>query len=127
MKEIFAIIRQNKMSETKTALTAAGIYSLTATKVLGRGKGGVDFRVLQGAEDGHEEAISQLGQGPRLIPKRMLLLVLPDDKVSVAVETIIKANRTGKPGDGRIFVLPTLDACRVRTGETGDLALNEEN
>ena len=127
MKEILAVIRQNKMSETKAALTAAGIYSLTATRVLGRGKGGVDFRVLRGAEDGHEEAISQLGQGPRLIPKRMLLLVLPDDRVPVAVEALIKANQTGKPGDGKIFVLPTSDAYRVRTGETGDLALNEEN
>jgi len=127
MKEILAVIRQNKMSDTKTALASAGIYSLTATKVLGRGKGGVDFRVLRGAEDGHEEAISQLGQGPRLIPKRMLLLVLPDDKVPLAVETLIKTNQTGKPGDGKIFVLPTSDACRVRTGETGDLALNEEN
>jgi len=127
MKEVLAIIRQNKMNETKVALAAAGIYSLTASKVLGRGRGGVDFRVLRGAEDGREEAISQLGQGPRLIPKRMLLLVLPEAKVPLAVETLIKTNQTGKPGDGKIFVLPTSDAFRVRTGEAGDLALNEDN
>jgi nitrogen regulatory protein PII 2 len=57
----------------------------------------------------------------------MLLLVLPEAKVPVAVETLIKANQTGKPGDGKIFVLPTADAFRIRTGEAGDVALNEEN
>jgi nitrogen regulatory protein PII 2 len=125
MKDVMAMIRINKMNQTKKALSDAGISSITVTgNVLGRGKGNVDYRILGGAKDGHEEAIAQLGSGPRLIPKRLLTIVVPDKLVSTVVETIIKVNQTGKPGDGKIFVLPTTSAYRVRTGESGDKVLD---
>jgi nitrogen regulatory protein PII 2 len=125
MKEILAIVRINMMNQTKRALTEAGISSVTARDALGRGKGLVDLHLLKGAERGYEEAISQLGQKGRLIPKRVLLIVVPDELVDRTVKTIIRVNRTGKSGDGAIFVLPCLDAVRVRTGERGDAALDE--
>ena len=125
MKEILAVIRMNKMNETKRALADAGAASMTARKVIGRGKGKVDYMLLKGAEEGYEEAISQLSPGPKLIPKRMLTIVVPDNKVKTVVDTLIKVNQTHSPGDGKIFVMPVLDAVRVRTGEHGDEALNE--
>ncbi len=127
MKEILAIIRMNKMNETKRALADAGVSSLTARKVIGRGKGKVDFLLLQGAQEGHDEAINQLGPGPKLIPKRMLTIVTPNDKVDLVVRTIIRVNKTGSPGDGKIFVGPVTDAIRVRTGETGDAAVADQD
>ena len=125
MKEITAIIRMNKMNETKRALSEAGISSVTARDALGRGKGLVDLHLLKGAELGYEEAISQLGQSGRLIPKRILLVVVPDKLVEKTVKTIIRVNQTGKSGDGKIFVMPCQDAIRVRTGEFGDDVLDD--
>lgn len=125
MKEIMAVIRMNKMNATKRALSDAGISSFTARKVMGRGRGKVDYLLLRGAEAGYEEAINQLGPGPKLIPKRMLTIVVPDSLVDTAVKTIITTNKTGSPGDGKIFVLPALTAVRVRTGEAGDDVLDE--
>jgi nitrogen regulatory protein PII 2 len=124
MKEIMAIIRMNMMNKTKKALNEIGVHSMTAKECLGRGKGLVDHSVLKGAEAGYEEAISQLGQSQRLIPKRLLLLVTPDNLVKSVVKTIIQVNRTGKSGDGKIFVLPALNSVSVRTGETGDTVLD---
>ena len=125
MKEITAIVRMNKMNDTKRALKERGYGSFTARKVLGRGKGNVDFRILKGAEEGIGEAVDQLGQGPKLIPKRMLTVIVPDELVPGLVETIIQVNQTGKPGDGKIFIAAVSDAIRVRTGEHGDEALAE--
>jgi nitrogen regulatory protein PII 2 len=125
MKEIMAIVRLNMMNRTKQALAEAGITSITAREALGRGKGLVDMSLLEGAEKGYEEAVAQLGQSQRLIPKRVFFMVVPDRLVSKAVKTIIQVNRTGKSGDGKIFVMPVLDTVRVRTGESGDLALDE--
>jgi nitrogen regulatory protein PII 2 len=127
MKEILAIIRMNKMNETKRALSAAGISSLTARKVMGRGKGKVDYLLLEGAKEGYEEAINQLGPGPKLIPKRMLNVVVEDGLVEKVIQTIIKVNKTGSPGDGKIFVESLVDAIRVRTGESGDSAIVEND
>ncbi|HML73735.1 MAG TPA: P-II family nitrogen regulator [Anaerohalosphaeraceae bacterium] len=127
MKEVIAIIRINKMNETKRALADAGIYSLTARKVTGRGRGKINTLLLKGAENGYEEAINQLGSGPRLFPKRMLTIVVPDAKVPTVVKTVIEVNKTGSPGDGKIFVQPLLDAVRIRTAEKGDKALDENN
>jgi len=121
MKQIMAIIRINKINATKRALNDAGITSFTATgRVLGRGKGLVDYRLLDGAKAGHDEAIAQLGQGPRLVPKRLLTVVVSDDWVDRTVKSIIGANQTGNPGDGKIFVLPVTEAIRVRTGEKAE-------
>ncbi len=125
MREVMAIIRMNMMNKTKQALTEAGISSMTARDCLGRGKGLVDMHLLKGAEKGYEEAVAQLGQSSRLIPKRILLMVLPEKMVDKAVKTIIRVNQTGKSGDGMIFVSPCMDAVRVRTGEHGNDALDD--
>ncbi len=125
MKEVMAIVRMNMMNKTKSALAEAGIVSITAKDCLGRGKGLIDLNLLKGAEKGYEEAISQLGQSSRLIPKRALIIVVPQKLVDKTVKTIIRVNQTGKSGDGMIFVSPSMDAIRVRTGERGNDALDD--
>jgi len=125
MKEVMAIIRMNMMNQTKKALADAGISSVTARDALGRGKGLVDMTLLKGAEQGYEEAISQLGQSQRLIPKRILFIVVKEKMVEKTVKTIIKVNQTGKSGDGKIFVMPVRDSVRVRTGEKGANTLDD--
>jgi nitrogen regulatory protein PII 2 len=125
MKEIMAIVRINMMNRTKKALADAGISSITARDALGRGKGLVDLTLLEGAEKGYEEAVAQLGQSQRLIPKRIFFMVVPDKLVNKTVKTIIQVNKTGKSGDGKIFVMPVADTVRVRTGESGDEVLDE--
>ena len=125
MKEIMAIVRINMMNKTKKALADAGISSITARDALGKGKGLVDLTLLEGAEKGYEEAIAQLGQSQRLIPKRIFFVVVPDRLVHKTVQTIIGVNRTGKSGDGKIFVMPVMDSVRVRTAESGDQVLDE--
>lgn len=125
MKEIMAIVRINMMNKTKKALAEAGISSITARDALGRGKGLVDLTLLEGAEKGYEEAVAQLGQSQRLVPKRVFFVVVPDRLVKKTVQTIIKVNQSGKSGDGKIFVMPVLDSIRVRTGEAGDQVLDE--
>jgi len=125
MKEIMAIVRINMMNKTKKALAEAGISSVTARDALGRGKGLVDLNLLEGAEKGYEEAIAQLGQSQRLIPKRIFFVVVPDRLVKTTVQTIMAVNRTGKSGDGKIFVMPVMDSVRVRTAESGDQVLDE--
>ncbi len=125
MKEVLAMIRINRINKTKRALSDAGISSFTATgNVMGRGQGEIDYKILHGAEEGIPEAIAQLGDGPKLVPKRFLFIVIPDEKVDLVVETIIQANKTGSSGDGKIFVLPILEAHRVRTGECGNVVLD---
>ena len=125
MKEIMAVIRMNMINQTKRALADAGISSLTAREALGRGKGLVDITLLKGAEQGYEEAISQLGQSQRLIPKRLLLIVVKEKYVEKTVKAIMRVNQTGKPGDGKIFVMPVSDSVSVRTGESGDTTLDD--
>lgn len=125
MKEVMAIVRMNMMNKTKQSLSDAGITSITAREALGRGKGIVDLTLLQGAELGYEEAIVQLGQTQRLIPKRIMTIIVPDKLVQKTIKAIMKVNQTGKSGDGKIFVMPVLDAVRVRTGESGDKVLDE--
>lgn len=125
MKEIMAIVRINMMNKTKAALAEAGISSVTARDALGRGKGLVDLNLLEGAEKGYEEAIVQLGQSQRLIPKRIFFVVVPDRLVKKTVQTIMAVNRTGKSGDGKIFIMPVMDSVRVRTSESGDQVLDE--
>jgi nitrogen regulatory protein PII 2 len=125
MVEVMAVVRMNMINKTKKALAEAGISSFTARECLGRGKGLVDFSVLKGAEKGYEEAISQLGQSQRLIPKRWLTIIVPDNLSKRVVDVIISTNQTGKAGDGKIFVLPVTEAHRIRTGETGAPVLDE--
>jgi nitrogen regulatory protein PII 2 len=125
MKEVMAIIRMNMMNKTKRALSDAGITSMTARDALGRGKGLVDCSLLEGAEKGYEEAIAQLGHSQRLIPKRIMFVVVPDNLVETTVKTLMRVNRTGKSGDGKIFVMPVADSVCVRTGECGPAVLDE--
>ncbi|WP_320007303.1 P-II family nitrogen regulator [Maridesulfovibrio sp.] len=119
MKEVIAVVRMNMMNRTKAALTEAGIDAFFAHEAQGRGKGFVNTAVLEGAEEGYEEAAAVLGEKGKLYPKRILTAVVPEESVDAVVEEIIKVNRTGKPGDGKIFICPIGDAVRVRTGETG--------
>ncbi|BCV20472.1 P-II family nitrogen regulator [Moorella sp. Hama-1] len=120
MKEIIAIVRPNKITPTKEALAVLGFPALTACKVLGRGKqkgilGEVTFNVSP-------ELQRQEGS-MKYVPKRMISLVVADEDVPLVVAVLIKINRTGKVGDGRIFVCPVAEAVRIRTGERGQAAL----
>ena len=125
MKEVMAVIRMNMINSTKKALINAGVSSMTAMEALGRGKGLVDISLLKGAEQGYEEAIAQLGSGQRLIPKRVISIVVPEKLVKKTVKTIITANKTGKSGDGVVWVLPVADAVSVRTAESGNSVLDD--
>ena len=116
MKEIMAIIRMNMMNKTKRALSEAGISSMTAKEALGRGRGMVDLRLLEGAGMGCEEAIALLGQSNRLRPKRVLSVVVHEAMVGLAVETVIRCNQTGKGGDGKIFVTPVAEVYTISSG-----------
>ncbi len=121
MKEIIAIIRPNRINRTKEVLDALGFSSMTANAVFGRGKqkaivGEVTFAIQN--KDLREEEGSM-----RYIPKRMISLVVPDEDASLVVESIMKVNKTGQIGDGKIFVCPIEDAVRVRTKESGEDAI----
>lgn len=126
MKEIIAIIRMQKVAETKKALVDEGFNSLTATKVMGRGKMLKDLSELGETELKEEinyQVLESLLKGGRLIPKRLLSIVVKDEEVEKVVETIIAQNKQGKSGDGKIFVLPLGDAMTVRTGQRGEEAI----
>jgi nitrogen regulatory protein PII 2 len=121
MKEVMAIVRLNKVNVTKQALAEAGFPAFTCRKVLGRGKKSVDLTLMQTILDTGELPFSPVGENltevGRLIPKRIFNLMINDEDVDKVVDTIIVANSTGNPGDGKIFVLPIMDAYRVRNGE----------
>ncbi|MBC8317307.1 MAG: P-II family nitrogen regulator [Desulfobulbaceae bacterium] len=123
MKEVIAVVRINMMNQTKQALTDCGIDAFFAHEAHGRGKGFASRQVLEGVEQGYEEAASLLGEKGKLYPKRMVTAVVEDSQVPCVVETLINTNQTGMPGDGKIFVLPLGDAVRVRTGEVGKKAI----
>ncbi len=123
MKEVIAVVRINMMNQTKKALDEAGIDAYFAREAQGRGKGFVNPKVLEGAEQGYEEAASVLGEKGKLYPKRIITVVVDDSRVDDVVQALIRTNQTGMPGDGKIFVLPIMDAVRVRTGETGEAAI----
>ncbi|AMK10975.1 MAG: P-II family nitrogen regulator [Pseudodesulfovibrio sp.] len=124
MKEVIAVVRMNMMNQTKAALTKAGVDAFFAHAAEGRGKGFVNAAVVEGVESGYEEAAEVLGEKGKLYPKRMVTVVVPDDMVEDVVDAITAVNQTGKPGDGKIFVLPVGDAVRVRTAETGAKAIS---
>ncbi len=119
MKEVIAVVRINMMNQTKQALTDCGVDAFFAHEAHGRGKGFVNPQIVEGAEQGYEEAATLLGEKGKLYPKRMVTAVVEDSQVACVVETIVNTNKTGMPGDGKVFVLPISDAVRVRTGEMG--------
>lgn len=126
MKHILAIIRNIKINETKKALADAGLPSFTALAVTGRGCGrgiGQNYQNIL-ADTVQLEMLAQMGPEPRLKSKRLITLVVTDEKKDLAIETIIKVNQTGNSGDGKIFVIEALGSYRVRTGETGDITLD---
>jgi len=123
MKEVIAVVRMNMMNQTKQAITDAGIDAFFAHEAQGRGKGFANPDVLEGVEQGYEEAAALLGEKGKLYPKRMVTAVVKDELVPTVVQTIMDTNKTGKPGDGKIFVLPMGDAVRVRTGEQGEKSI----
>ncbi|UAL08098.1 MAG: P-II family nitrogen regulator [Candidatus Methanogranum gryphiswaldense] len=119
MKEILAFIRPDKMRITIDSLADAGFPGLTCRTCMGRGKqmfpshiDGVPSEVFSAPAD------EILLQHSRLIAKRCLSLVVNDSDLQKAVSVIMEKNRTGKPGDGKIFVLPVVESYRVRTGES---------
>ena len=119
MKEVIAIIRMNAIQKTKRALAEVGSPSVTVEGVFGRGKQ-KGLHLFPPANINPEDS---KGNGMRYIPKRMLTMVVSDDKVGQVLETIMETNRTGMIGDGRIFVCPVKEAIRVRTGERGEEAI----
>lgn len=129
MKEVMAIIRMNMINKTKDALSEEGFGSLTCRKIYGRGKKAVNYELIKDAAQESEfqmaspQIAESISEGHRLIQKRLLTLIVDDAEVKKVVETIMKANSTGNPGDGKIFVLPVEETYRVRTGETGTVAL----
>jgi nitrogen regulatory protein PII 2 len=128
MKEVMAVIRMNRINRTKEALVKEGFPAFTGTKASGRGHRSVDFEVMQAINENpkvNPEVLATLSQGPRLIPKRMISMVVPDERVSDVVSILTKENQTGTPGDGKVFVLPVDEVIRIRTEETGAAAIDE--
>lgn len=127
MKEIISVIRMNKMNETKKALAEAGYPSMLCKKVNGRGKKMIrlDFLedLIKGQEISTPEVMESITENSRLIAKRLIDLVVHDEDVEKVVEILIDINQTGNMGDGKIFICPVEEAIRVRTEETGDLAI----
>ena len=122
MKEITAIIRMNRIQQTKNALQEAGYPAFNATRVMGRGKQkGLCYEFNPPLP---ETEIRSKDNCIRFIPKRSLTIVVNDESVQDVVKTIIKANQTGHPGDGKIFVSPVDEAVRIRTGEKRIIAIN---
>ncbi|MDR3175270.1 MAG: P-II family nitrogen regulator [Desulfovibrio sp.] len=125
MKEILAVLRSTKVNHTKNALAAAGFAGFTCAACLGRGKRLVDpalFRMIMESGNLPMTAVGEsLTEATRLIPKRIFSLVVPDARVKDAVEVLIAVNSTGKPGDGKIFVLPIMESYSVRLGELNDV------
>ena len=121
MKLVLAILRIATMQETKVALQDAGLPSFTVMPVLGRGQGHGD---LEKANDYDPSMRSFISDMPRLKSKRMITMVVTDENKDLAVETLIKTNHTGSSGDGKIFVIDTVDSVQIRTGETGDKTLD---
>ncbi|MDR0571033.1 MAG: P-II family nitrogen regulator [Clostridiales Family XIII bacterium] len=121
MKEVMCFIRANKVNDTKRALAENGFPAFACRKCLGRGKKGVDPDLLNVVLAAGELPLSPVGENfteaTRLIAKRFFTLIVDDRDVDKVVETVISANQTGNPGDGKIFVLPLLEAYTVRSGQ----------
>ena len=111
MKKIEAVIKPFKLDEVREALSEVGITGLTVTGVKGFGR-----------QKGHTELYRGAEYVVDFLPKVKIEVVVATDVVDQAVEAIIKAARTGKIGDGKIFVMPVEQVVRIRTGETNESA-----
>jgi nitrogen regulatory protein P-II 1 len=112
MKKIEAIVKPFKLQEVKVALNELGIQGMTVTEVKGFGR-----------QKGHTEIYRGSEYTIDFMPKVKIEMVLPDAQVDAAVDAIVKAGKTGKIGDGKVFVTQIADAVRIRTGERGDEAV----
>ena len=108
MKMVEAIVKPFKLDEVKEAVTKAGIQGMTVTEVKGFGR-----------QKGHTETYRGAEYSVDFLPKVKLQILVTDDKVAAVVDTITAAAKTGKIGDGKIFVYPVEDVIRIRTGEAG--------
>jgi nitrogen regulatory protein PII 2 len=123
MKEIIAFIRSSKMNATKKILDELNVSSATAIPVFGRGNQRGLNPVLAGIEISKDAIVRGNITGMKFVPKRMLVIVAKDEDVNTIVDALVKVNKTGFIGDGKIFICPTDNALRVRTQESGDAAL----
>ena len=112
MKKIEAVIKPFKLDDVREALTEIGITGMTVSEVKGFGR-----------QKGHTEVYRGAEYAVDFLPKVKIELVLADDLVERAVETIVETARSGKIGDGKIFILPVEEVIRVRTGETAEAAV----
>ena len=112
MKKIEAIIKPFKLDDVREALTDIGITGMTVTEVKGFGR-----------QKGHTEVYRGAEYAVDFLPKIKMELVLRDDQVDQAVDVIIETARSGKIGDGKIFIFPVEEAIRSRTGERSDSAV----
>ena len=112
MKRIEAVIKPFKLDEVREALSEVGVTGLTVTEVKGFGR-----------QKGHTELYRGVEYVVDFLPKVKIDVILADDMVDRAVEALIKAARTGKIGDGKIFVTPVEQVVRIRTGESGEAAV----
>ena len=112
MKKVEAIIKPFKLEEVKDALGEIGVEGMTVSEVKGFGR-----------QKGHTEIYRGSEYTVDFLPKIKLELVLPDARVDAAVAAIIKSSKTGKIGDGKVFISPVDDAIRIRTEEKGDAAV----
>jgi len=112
MKKLEAVIKPFKLDEVREALSEVGITGLTVTEVKGFGR-----------QKGHTELYRGAEYVVDFLPKVKVEVVVSEDMVEQATEAIIKASRTGKIGDGKIFVMPVDHVVRIRTGETDEAAI----
>jgi nitrogen regulatory protein P-II 1 len=112
MKKIEAIVKPFKLDDAKAALAAIGVQGLTVSEVQGFGR-----------QKGHSELYRGAEYVVDFLPKMKIEVVVPDDLVEKVSLALAEATRTGKIGDGKVFVVPVADALRIRTGEHGDAAL----
>lgn len=112
MKKIEAVVKPFKLDEVKEALQEAGLQGITVTEAKGFGR-----------QKGHTELYRGAEYVVDFLPKVKLEIVVPDNMLETAVEAIIASARTGRIGDGKIFVSDVAEAIRIRTGETGDAAV----
>jgi nitrogen regulatory protein P-II 1 len=112
MKKIEAIVRPHAVDDIREALQEAGFRGMTMQEVKGFGR-----------QKGHSEVYRGAEYQVDFLPKVKLEIVVPDGRVEEAVSIIIRIAKTGKVGDGKIFIMPTEEAIRVRTEETGEDAL----
>jgi nitrogen regulatory protein P-II 1 len=112
MKKIEAIIKPFKLDEVREALSDIGVAGLTVSEAKGFGR-----------QKGHTELYRGAEYVVDFLPKVKIEIIVSDDLLEMAIDSIIKAARTGKIGDGKIFVMPVEQVVRIRTGETGEVAL----